>query len=92
MFSTLASLALPLLRAYSGHVLDHRQQSAISVGTGDYLNVYLGETSSAPLGRAASSRCLASGMHGLLLSTSAAQSFGEHRLDDHHWPITFDGM
>src|SRR5262249_37768893 len=28
------------------HILDHRQQSAISVWTGDDLNVYAGETSS----------------------------------------------
>src|SRR5262252_6217828 len=26
------------------HIFDHRQQSAISVGTGDDLNVYAGET------------------------------------------------
>src|SRR5262249_61837159 len=31
------------------HILDHRQQSAIRVGTGGYLNVYVGENSSAPL-------------------------------------------
>src|SRR5215468_2669102 len=47
------------------HILDHRQQSAVRIGAGDYLNVYVGNQL-VSLNRRASCQCLASDMHGLL--------------------------
>src|SRR5262249_6843314 len=72
-------------------IFEHRQQSAIGVGTGDDLNVYAGEASSchhavefpANVWRPA---CVACCVY------KGGPMFGGHRLDDHHWPIAFDGV
>src|SRR6516165_6693568 len=81
------SIGLSVLR----HVPDHRQQSAINVRPDNHLNVYVRELRefheavelSANVWRPT---CMTCGFH------EVSPVFRRDRLDDHHWPITFDDM